>query len=247
MPLLLLAALTLRAPNRTRGAWLALIPPLVLPPLLLWLLEQGGLAALFGFLSDSVAIFLFAVAMLWLLADKLGGPSRMTAAGYALLVVLAASVIGMFGVSSLSLGFILIPTGIVYGIMTAVFFAAMVFAAAACRKRYTSTRYLVWLFCILVFAIGCVLAFFSGLMTVISLLLMEGGLDVSYLFYSFVISLATGLAVGLAVFLLVLPFIALALWSPTFRPRFHAVFRLPGMCFEQEDAHNDESNGAGES
>jgi hypothetical protein len=51
---------------------------------------------------------------------------------------------------------------------------------------------------------------------------------------------------GSTLFLLLLPFVALALWSPAYRPRFHAIFRLPGMDFKRDLVYSDSHIGDGE-
>ncbi|OQB39988.1 MAG: hypothetical protein BWY09_00900 [Candidatus Hydrogenedentes bacterium ADurb.Bin179] len=48
-----------------------------------------------------------------------------------------------------------------------------------------------------------------------------------------------GLIGGSVLFVFMLPFLALALWFPTYHARFHAIFRLPGMDYEEETVRDN--------
>ncbi len=226
---LAVVVLLLRRPNRVLGAWWVMLP------VVLFLLPgyfdftQINLIQYFSFLLDSVAVFVFAMACLWLLADTLEGRARMTALALALLVLLLAGCVGMVGVSALSLGLVLIPVGIVYGLLACAALGAMALAGVACARRYSPMRYLVWFFMILAVGVLCVMLLPTGVSLVVRAMIAGEALglgDLPTLLAQYVLS---AFIVALVIFMLALPYLALAIWSPVYRPRFYAVFRLPGM------------------
>lgn len=237
---LLLAVLACRAPNRRAFTpWLLPLSMLLLPAAGFWLLEKLEILRSFGFLADSVTMYLFAMAFLWLLADKISHSERMASFGYAVLILLAAGVIGLVGISGLGFGLILIPTGIVYGLMVFVAMVAILSTGVACRKRYTPLRFLVWLFIVCVPYMGGLLVLILFLPLSFSQVFFGESLSLTAIPSHLASAAAPGLILGLVVFGLVFPFMALAVWAPAFRPRFHALFRLPGMQSAGAKVYND--------
>ena len=237
---LLLAVLACRAPNRRAFTpWLLPLSMLLLPAAGFWLLEKVEFVRMFGFLADSLTMFLFAMALLWLVADKIAHVERMASFGYAVLIMFAAGVIGLIGVSGFSFGLLLIPAGIVYGLMLAAAMVAILFTGIACRKRYSPLRFLVWLFIVCVPCMGGVLILLLLLPMSFPQLLYGEGLSLAAVPALLATAVAPGLILGLIAFGLVFPFMALAVWAPAFRPRFHALFRLPEMQSAGAKVYND--------
>ena len=239
IPLLLLMLLLRAVNRRSCCAWLLLLAILLLSLGNMWGIGQIGIFQVFSFVFDSLAIYLFGMSFLWLLSDNLLGRTHASAFLRALLILAVAGVIGLIGVSGFGLGLILIPIAIAYGFMTFVALVAILLAGLACRQRYSPPRYLVWLFIICVPGIGGVLAVLIGFLMLLSGIFTMGALSLQEVMSLFGSALTSGLISGGVIFLLVLPFMAMALYSPVFCPRFHAIFRLPGMEFTPDEEYND--------
>ncbi len=239
---LLFIALLFRAPNRTRNAWWVALA-LLLPLLLSWGIEKSGVTRFILPLHDSYTVFVYAMAFLWLLADKLGGLSRIRSLVYAAVILLLSGVIGLFGLSALRLD----TTTIVYYLFAGVALATLTLAGVACRKRYTPKRFLLWHFIIAVPCCGILAILVGGLLVFLPRLIAGDIISERFIRFNlrFVV-LPMGLG-GLALFAAMAPFVALALWNQTYRSRFHAIFRLPGMDSMEEDERNDENRGGNNS
>lgn len=238
---LVLVALLLRKPNRRLGAWWVLLPSLVLPVLALWILEpllEIDLGDIMGFLSDSVFLVLFALAFLWLTADRLGNQPRPKAFAGALGTFTLAGGVGLLGISALGFDPMLILKAFVYAVFVAIFLAVTALAAFESRKRYTPLRFLIRFFIILVVGIGAVGTALSAMMMLLAGFFIGGGIDMEYLPEIVVSQMMGSALVGLVLFLLLLPFLALALWCPVYRQRFYAILRLPGMQSEEDSGYN---------
>ncbi len=224
MPLILLVlliALLLRDPNRVRGAWLVLLPMLLCLLLSVAPLGQGMFVQFLLVAVDSFILLFFGLACLWLLADMLGGLTGIQAFVGAVGLLAGAGAVGLFALSSLSLGVIHIPMVLIYCIVTGMLLVAMLSAGAACRKRYTPSRFLLvtLIICVLLTtALFAILGLISGLLF---------GMDTMHLLLSVTSMLVSGITSGVFAFCLLLPFIAMALWSPAYKPRFHAIFQFP--------------------
>jgi hypothetical protein len=244
IPLILLALL-LRKPNRRLSAWWALFPTLALPVAALWvakkMVEEMGetmIEGVTGFLGDSITLILFAMAFLWLTADRLGNQPRPKAfAGVMGMLALAGS-IGLLGVSALGFDAMLILKAFVYAVFVAVFLAVMALTAFESRKRYTPLRFLIRFFIILVVGISAVGTLLSMLLMTLAGFFMGGGFDMDYLAEIVMGQMMGSAFIGLVLFLLMLPFLALALWCPVYRQRFHAILRLPGMQPAEDSVYN---------
>lgn len=241
IPLALLALL-LRKPNRARGAWWVLLPPLVLPVAALWVLEQlwnMDLGGVTGFLGDGITLPLFALAFLWLSSYQLINLPRPKAFSGALGTLGLAGIIGLLGVSSFGYDATLILKAFLYVLFVAVFLAALSLAAFESRKRYTPLRFLFRFFIILVVGIALVATALSMFMVLSLGFLMGNSLGVFGWVEIIVGQMTVSAFAGGVLFLLLLPFLALALWCPIFRQRFHAILRLPGMRLEGDNDYND--------
>lgn len=227
--MLILVALLCRAPNRARGAWRVLLPALLMPLVCSWGFTMTGVSQNAGFLNDSVVIVFFALAALWLLADKLGDLPRLATLIYAAWLLGLAGIAGLIGVSGLGVNLGLIPTGFSAAILLFAAIIAMAGAGVACRKRYSPLRYMLSFFVVLVPGVGGALTFIVGCLMLLPRLFSGSGISSRYLYYHFSELLMPGLIGGTALFVLLLPFLALAIWQPLYRARFNAIFRLPGM------------------
>jgi len=239
---LVLVALLLRRPNRARGAWWVLLPPLVLPAAALWVAEKMGeseISDAMGFVGDNMTLFFFALAFLWLMSYRLGNLSRLHTFTQALGLLALAGSIGLLGVSFFGYDAMLILKAFVYSVFIFVFLAAMALTAFMSRKRYTPLWFLFHFFIILVVGIAAVGTALSVLLMTLVGGITGGGLGMEYLVTMVVGQMTVSAFTGLVLFLLLLPFLALALWCPVYRQRFHAIFRLPGMRPAGDSAYND--------
>ena len=227
---LVLALLLFRSANRRKSAGWVLLLALVLPYLCSRGLDWSGVTRYAPHLHDSVAIFFFTVAVVWLLGDMLGGLRRFRTVMNAVLLMILTGLIGLLILSGPNMSPDLGDVVLTCAALVFATFLAMTLAGVACRKRYTPLRYGFWFFVMLVPGIGGVLAFLIGLVVLAVDVLSGGGFpSTRYLNYHFQEVFRTGLLGGLALFVFMLPFLALAYWHPMYRSRFHAIFRLPGM------------------
>lgn len=237
MPLVLVMLL-MRKPNRTRDAWLVLLPALAIPVLVGWVTEQVGGNGIAGLVEDAMAMFLFALAFLWLLAYRLENLPRTTILARVISIFLAAGVIGLIGVSYLGLDVMLVPKAFVCMVLIGAFLAVMALTFYKSRKRYGPLRFLVRLFIIVVVGGATVVTGFAVLLWALSRVLTGGSFNINQLISTLSGEIPAS-AIGSAAFFLVLfPFLALALWAPTYRRRFHSIFRLPGMQPPDDSAYN---------
>ncbi len=233
LPLILVLVL-FREANRKRGAWWVLVPALVLPIVIVWGLERSGVTRYAAFVHDSITAFFFAMGFLWLWADKLTGMSRKRTLLNAVGLLFLAGIIGLPGVSALSFGSEFLSSATLYAILAGAAIAAMALAGAACRKRYSLLRYLVWLFIVLVPGVGGVLTFLVGWALLLPRVMAGRTVSGQYLYYHFQETMLIGLIGSVVLFIALLFFLTLARWNPVYRVRFYAVFRLPGMGHNQD-------------
>lgn len=239
---LALVALLFRRPNRARGAWWVL--PLALIPLVtgLWIADAGDAIGLFDFvgvLIETVTLPFFALAFLWLMADKLGNLPRLRTLTLAVGTLVLAGIIGLLGVSAFGFDAILNVKAFIYAVFVVVFLVAMSLAAFVSRKRYTPLRFLLWFFLILVVGTAVTGTALSMLLMLMAGFLMGGGFSLLYLAPMLMSQMTMSALAGLVLFLFVLPFLVLAFWCPFYRRRFYAILRLPGMQTKEDSVYND--------
>ena len=109
-----------------------------------WLFQETRLDQGLDFLNDSVILFLFAVACLWLLSYKLMHLPRLKTVAHALWFLLLAGIIALPAVSYMDVNMGLVSSGLASCALAAATLLALALAGRACRKRYTSLRYLIW-------------------------------------------------------------------------------------------------------
>ena len=191
---------------------------------LLWLRFQSILGApsdvleVFRVLVDALAI---GIAMLWLLAYKLGNRNRFISFLLALVVLVAVSVVVVVSSQAWSsraaLGLLVIQA---LGIATMLL--VFVLAGWHCRKRYGPWRFMLWLaLWTMVISIVAFLTFF--------LIAVGPSGPAEELIRQIPGVLLVGLIFAICVYMLNLPFMILAFVTPFFRERFYAYFHLKSM------------------
>ena len=226
LPLLILMLLLARRPNRNRNAWWILLA-LALPLLFNFGLQQTGVTQYIPYVHDSYAILIIAMMLLWLLADMLAVLTRKRALFNAVVIMVLAGVIGQFSFSSLNLN----DTAMGYAAFAIAAFATILLPGIACRKRYSTKRFLLW-YIIITIPIGAVVAaVVAALVTFLPPLFSGDNISMGFVRFHLTSTILPAALGSGALFLAVAPFVALALWVPVYRQRFHAIFRLAGMDF----------------
>jgi hypothetical protein len=243
-PLILLLALIVLLnlkPNRSPGAWWVLLPTLA--PVIVAI----GAATLiqFTFLSDFVTLFYFGLASLWLMAFKMTDLSRNDAFSSAIGITAFAGLMGIVGLSYFSFHPLMILSGMAYGLLMLLVLGAFYLAGYLCRQSYTPRRFILRLFALITVMGGGLFALLFSISMLPTILI--GRAD----FMSFPGMFLGGIAVvllatiggGVLLFLLILPFVVLTFRTPFYRQRFNAIFRLPGMAFQEEAVYDNPMSG----
>jgi hypothetical protein len=238
LPLVLLALLC-RRQNRTRDAWCVLLPASLLVLLSNWHLTIVDFDHSLGFLNDSVILFFFAVAFLWLLSYRLVYLPRLKTLAYAVWLLVLAGIIALPAISYMDVNLGLVSSALAFAALAAPTLLAMILAGRACRKRFSSLRYIIWFFIALVPGIGGVLMSLISLAMLVPRVVTGRGISLRSVYYRLEEYVGIGLGGGSILFAFMLPFLALALWFPTYRARFYAIFRLPGMNYDKESGDGD--------
>lgn len=242
VPFLLLLLLLVRKPNRTLSTYW-MLPAVVLPLVFNWGLEKSGVTRYIPFVHDSYLVLVVALVCLWLLADLLINRGRVMKVILTLVIlVLAASI------TQLSLTFFKSEDWVTYwtsriaivsGLFIAAALATILLTVFACRKQYTPGRFRLWLEIITMPIGGSIAALIAAAIIYGEPLLVGRGLRMDYVQHKLLDTVLPAALGSGALFLAVAPFVALALWVPVYRRRFHAIFRLPGMDLESHDGYND--------
>jgi len=191
---------------------------------LLWSWFQPILGApsevleVFRVLIDALVV---GMAVLWLLAYKLGNRNRFVSFLLALVVLVAATIVAIVSYQAWSSGaafqiFVIQALGIVTMLLV------FVLTGWRCRKRYGPWRFMLWLtLWTMVISIVVILIFF---------LIAEGPSDfVKELIRRIPQVLLVGLIFAVCLYMLNVPFMILAFTSSFFRGRFYAYFHLKSM------------------
>lgn len=194
---------------------------------LLWSLFQpilgapSDVLAVFRVLIDALAI---GMAVLWLLAYKLGNRNRFVSFLLALVVLVAVTVVAVVSHQAWSsrAGLELV---VVQSLGIATMLLVFVLAGWHCRKRYGPWRFMLWLaLWTAVISIVVFLIFF--LITLIA----EGPSDpMEELVRQLPHVLLVGLIFAFCIYVMNLPFMILAFTTLFFRERFYAYFHLKSM------------------
>ena len=218
---LALAILLVRA-NRNPRVLLIFIPIFLIR--MLWSQFQPILGApsyvleTFRVLIDALAI---GMAILWLLAYKLGNRNRFVSVLLALFVLVAATLVAIVSYQAWPSGFAFAIFVIqALGIVTMLL--VFVLAGWHCRKRYGPWRFMLWLaLWTMVISIVAFLTFF--------LIAVGPSGPAEELIRQIPGVLLVGLIFAICVYMLNLPFMILAFVTPFFRERFYAYFHLKSM------------------
>lgn len=217
--LLALAILSVRD-NRDPRVLLIFIPIFLVRLLWSWFLPILGVPSsimvVFGMLVDALVIGL---AVLWLLAYKLGNRNRFASLLLALIMLLAATMVTMMSYQAWLYG---IDSNILIIQALAIITILLVFFLTGwlCRKRYGPLRFMLWM-ALWVAVISLVVMFIFFLISVrpSSATLIRQMPEV----------LVAGLILALCIYVLNLPFMILAFVSPFYGRRFYAYFHLRSM------------------
>jgi hypothetical protein len=167
---------------------------------------------IFRALIDALAIGL---AVLWLLAYKLGNRNRIITLVLAMVVLAGVTVIAVVLYQVLIDYNLLIFQSLGIATILVIF----VLAGWRCRKQYGPLRFMLWLaFWAMVISLMAIIAYF---------LIFEG--QAEELIRQMPKILQVSFIFGLYIYILNLPFMILAFVSPFFRARFYAYFHLKSM------------------
>ncbi|MGB2863669.1 MAG: hypothetical protein WBC05_10130 [Sedimentisphaerales bacterium] len=206
--------------NRDPRVLLIFIPIFLIR--MLWSRFQPTLGApsdvleVFRVLIDALAI---GMAVLWLLAYKLGNRNRFVSLLLALVVLIAATIVSVVSYQAWSSQaafqvFVIQALGIVTMLLV------FVLTGWRCRKRYGPFRFMLWL------ALWTMVISLVGMITYF---LISVGPSVEELIEHISEVLVAGLILAICIYMLNLPFMILAFASPFFRRRFYAYFHLKSM------------------
>jgi len=232
--LALIIVFVLPKSNRDRRALLIIVPLVIVN--LLWLLFKKVLgmsssdAQQFDMLFQSISI---GIAVLWLIAHKLGGFNGFVRFCLSLCIL---AVIAVFGTLSYHTGFSgetsLFLVLLVF--MSIILLLAMTVAGWLCKRQYLPVRYMLWLGLCTLFgsAVAMIGVFIIGMLFIFpgQPKLMSVIFDVA----------GVGLIFGVCLYVLNLPYMILAFHSPFFRERFYACLRLKSMPTTTAQADTDQ-------
>ena len=220
----LVLAIVLVKANHNPRALFILVPLLIVN--LLWF----GFVKLLRFPSSARVLYdpLFVsytvgVAILWLLAHKLGNRNRFVTFLLALIIMI---VVGLVGLASYGTGVSFDETALFLMFLVILALAVLigfVLAARLCQKHYGGLRFTLWL------ALWTVISSVSAMLTFMVIMLLVGGRLPNDLTSILLQVLIVGLVAGLLLYAINLPFMILVLSSPFFRERFYACLRLKSM------------------
>ncbi len=217
--LILLATLVLIKDNRNPQAWLILVPVVIvtlLASLLIRLLPRG-----FEIVTVIIQTFCVGIAVIWLLAHKLGNRNRLATF---LLSLIIMAIIAIAGESQITSNFSLKSSTVtIVFMLTLTLLLGMTMSGVMCRKRYNGVRFMLWLLLWSIVSAAIIMFVFMAIM----LFSISASLDnIRMILMQVPIG---GLAYGLFVYLINLPFMILVLRSGFYRKRFYGCFHLVSM------------------
>jgi hypothetical protein len=220
---LLLLAIVLVKANRNPPALLILVPLLITN--LLWSIFKKAV----GFPSAQVEMFnmLFysltvGIAILWLLAHKLGSRSRFVTFLLSFTIMAVVGLTGAISYSGLEFFQQTAWALILLAIPAFAMLLGFVLTGWWCRKHYRPVSFMLWL------AVWIVAANIMTILAVSSIVFIVQRVSVpisTILFFM----LVEGLILGAFLYAVVLPYMILALRSSFFRQRFYACLHLKSM------------------
>ena len=176
----------------------------------------SSVLVVFGMLVDALVA---GIAVLWLLAYKLGNRNRFVSFLLALIVLVAATIVAIMSYQAWLSGVdfeILVVQAL--GIVTMLL--VFVLAGWRCRKRYGPWRFMLWL------ALWTMVISLVGMSTFFLISVRPSGIE---LIQQIPEVLVACLIFAICIYMLNLPFMILAFVTPFFRERFYAYFHLKSM------------------
>jgi MFS family permease len=208
--------------NRNPHALLVLVPLLIVNWLWLILKKMLGFssadAEMFNMLFYSLMV---GIAILWLLAHKLGNRSRFVTFLLAFTIMAFVGLAGAVSYTGLEFSQ---QTGalILLAILVFAMLLAFVLTGWWCRKRYRPVSFMLWL------AVWTVAANLVSMLVVCSIVFIVHRVTVPIPTVLFLVSVE-GLILSAFLYVVVFPYMILALRSSFYRERFYACLRLKSM------------------
>ena len=219
---ILLGAIILTKANRNPRALLIILPLLIVNILWLGFVRLLNVPPSVKMQFDSLFnSFVTGIALLWLLAHKLGNRNRFITFLLALIIMIVISIIGQATYGEFSEQTIIFLSFIIS--LSLAVLISFVLTGWRCRAKYNGLRFLLWL------ALWSIIASLASMMIfmVLAYIVQRPGIDI--LRAIFFQALITGLVTGLFSYAINLPFMILAFCSPFYRERFFACLRLKSM------------------
>ncbi len=218
MPWLVLILLLQRKPNRTRQAWMVLVPLVLVYALSLLVDRALSAMAMDAALASSVPLGL---AALWLLSYKLE-PLRGARTFFAAAAILAAmGFLSAVCYSGLSPDTLTVGSALIYAVGACAIVLAMTVARLFCRKDYSPIIFMLWL----LLCFGLISACVSVPAAIASIVFMSTLMD-SYALFMAIPVIVAGVVGAVIGYIVLLPFMILAFRNSLYRARFNAIFRI---------------------
>ena len=242
VPLLLLLFLLVRKPNRSLSTYW-MLPAVAVPLVFNWGLEKSGVTRYIPFVHDSYIVLVVSLVCLWLLSDLLINRGRIMKGILTVVMLALAGPITQLSLTFFKSGdwvtYWTSRIAIVSGLFIAAALATILLTVFVCRKQYSPSRFRLWLEIITMPIGGSIAALLAAIIIYGGPLIIGRGLSMGFMLHKLTDTILPAALGSGALFLAVAPFVALALWVPVYRQRFHAIFRLPGMDLESHDEYND--------
>ena len=242
VPLLALLLLLVRKSNRVLSTYW-MLPAVAVPLAFNWGLEKSGATRYIYWVHDSYLVLVITLVWLWLLSDLLINRGRI------MKCILTIVILALAGsITQLSLTFFKSGVWMTYWTTQIAIVAALLIASAlatilltifACRKQYSLRRFRQWLEIIIMPIGGSIAALIAAIIIYGEPLIAGRSLTMDFVLHKLTDTVLPAALGSGALFIAVAPFVALALWAPAYRKRFHAIFRLPGMDFGADERYND--------
>jgi len=219
----LLLSIILDKANRNPHALLVLVPLLIVN--LLWSIFKKAVgfpsaqAEMFNMLFYSLTV---GIAILWLLAHKLGNRSRFVTFLLAFTIMAFVSLTGAISYGGLELSQQTVEVLLLLAILVFAMLLGFVLTGWWCRKRYRPVSFMLWL------AVWTVAANLVSMLVFYSIVFVARRVSVP-ISTVLLIALIAGSVLGAFLYLVVFPYMILALRSSFFRERFYACLRLKSM------------------
>jgi hypothetical protein len=219
----LLLAIVLVKANRNPHALLVLVPLLIVNWLWLILKKMLGFrsadAEMFNMLFYSLTV---GIAILWLLAHKLGNRSRFVTFLLAFTIMAVVGLAGAISYGGLEFSQRTVSALILLAILVFAMLLGFVLAGWWCRKHYSGLRFMLYL------ALWTVSASLVGMLVIYSIVFIVQRVSISISEVLLIVPVV-GAVLGAFLYVVVLPYMILALRSSFFRERFYACLRLKSM------------------